>query len=77
MQRAWIIDLSLQGIGMQVPKALVAGGMVIILIRSNDNGRVFELRAKVMHCKALPQGEFFAGCELSTPLSADELEQLL
>ena len=76
-QRAWIIDLSLKGIGIQVTRPLAPGHLIIVTIKSNDGTKTFELSAHVMHCDALPQGEWSVGCELTVPLSPDELEQLL
>jgi hypothetical protein len=76
-QRAWIIDLSLKGIGMQLTRPLDAGRLVIVSMKSNDGAKTFELSARVMHCNPAPQGEYSIGCELIEPLSADELEQLL
>ena len=76
-QRAWIIDLSLKGIGMQLSRPIDAGRLIIVLIKSNDGTRTFELSARVSHCHAQPQGEWSIGCELMTLLSPDELDQLL
>lgn len=76
-QRAWILDLSLQGIGMHLPRPIDSGTLVLVVIKSNDGAKSFELSAKVMHCHALPQGEYFVGCELTKLLTPDDLEQLL
>ncbi len=76
-QRAWIIDLSLKGIGMEVSRPLEAGHLIIIAMRENPGGKIHELSARVMYCDALAQGTWSIGGELTVPLSPDELEQLL
>jgi hypothetical protein len=77
-QRAWIIDLSLKGIGMELSRPVELGHHVIISIRGNDGTKVYELSACIMHCNKVPQGEtWYVGCELVVPLSPEELDQLL
>ena len=76
-QRAWILELSVQGIGLQLSRAVDAGRALLVAVKSNDGARTFELSAKVMRCHPLPQGEWYLGCELTAILSADDLEQLL
>jgi hypothetical protein len=77
LQRAWILDLSLKGIGMELSRPLKPGQLVIISIRSNDATNLHELSALVKHCNAVPQGAWYVGCELMVPLSPEELEQFL
>lgn len=76
-QRAWILDLSLQGIGMQFTRPIDTGRRIIVTMKSNDGTKTFELSARVMHCSPVPQGEYSVGSEFINSLSADELEQLL
>jgi len=76
-QRAWVLDLSLSGIGMELSRPLEAGRLVLITIRSHDGVMVHELSASVRRCCSVPQNSWFVGCELTVPLSPDELEQLL
>jgi hypothetical protein len=76
-QRAWILDLSLTGVGMQLSRPLEPGNLIIIAIRSNCGTTTHELSARVMHCTTMPLGDWSIGCELVIKLSAEELEQLL
>jgi hypothetical protein len=76
-QRAWILDLSLQGVGMQLSRPLEVGRQVLIVLRSTDGKTTRQFSAHVMHCHAQPQGDWFVGCELTTPLTLDELERFL
>jgi c-di-GMP-binding flagellar brake protein YcgR len=75
--RAWIVDLSLTGVGMQLTKSMELGRHVMVVMRSNDNAKSMELAARVVHCHALPHNEWHIGCEFTIPLTAEELEQFL
>jgi hypothetical protein len=77
LQRAWIIDLSQRGIGMQISRPLQSGDHIVIAMRSNTGAKVYELTALVAHCRELYHGEFLIGCELAIALSSDELDDLL
>ncbi len=77
LQRAWILDLSRTGIGMELSRPLKPGQLVVITIRSNDATNLHELSALVKHCNAVPQGAWYVGCELMVGLSPEELEQFL
>jgi hypothetical protein len=76
-QRAWILDLSLKGAGMQMARPLKAGQHVALLVRGNDDTRVFELAGTVTHCTPALHGDWKVGCEFTIPLTPDELDQLL
>ena len=76
-QRAWIIDLSLQGVGMQLTRPLAPGLHITLLMRSNDGACSFELSATVTHSERAPHGDWHVGGEFTIPLTPDELDQLL
>jgi hypothetical protein len=76
-QRAWIQDLSISGIGMDLARPISKGHLILISIKSNDNRKTFELSAQVMHCSALPHDQWHLGCEFAVPLTPDDLDQLL
>ena len=78
MQRAWILDLSLKGIGMELSRPLEPGHLVMITIRSNTGTKAHEMSGLVKYCNIVPQGgNWHVGCELTVALSPEELEQLL
>jgi hypothetical protein len=76
-QRACVINLSLKGIGLQLSRPLDPGQLIHICMKNNDDSKTYELIAQVCHCSTQPQGEYFIGCELTVPLTADDLDQLL
>lgn len=76
-QRAWIQDLSISGIGMDLTRPIAKGSFILIAIKSNDNRKTFELTAEVMHCSALPHDQWHLGCEFITHLTPEDLDQLL
>lgn len=77
IQIACIVDLSLTGIGMQVPQPIAAGNLVAVAMKSTDGKKTFDLSASVIHCNAVPHNEWYLGCRLNTPLTPEELDALL
>lgn len=75
--RAWIVDLSLKGIGMQLPRPLELGRHIVIVMRNNDNTVAMEFSARVVHCHALPHDEWHIGGEFTVPLTPECLELFL
>ena len=75
--RAWIIDLSLKGIGMQLARPLELGRHIVVVMRTNDNTRSLEYSARVVRCHPVPHDEWHIGGEFTIPLTPEELEQFL
>jgi PilZ domain len=75
--RAWVLDLSAQGVGLLVPRQLDLGQLVIITVKGTSNQRTYELPARVVHVTRSPQGEWVAGFALNDPLTSDDLDALL
>jgi c-di-GMP-binding flagellar brake protein YcgR len=75
--RAWIVDLSLKGIGMQLARPLELGRHIVIVMRNNDNTRVMEYSARVVRCHQVPHDEWHIGGEFTIPLTPEELEMFL
>src|SRR5688500_3343235 len=63
-QRAWVMDLSRGGMGLLVNRPLEVGKFIIIQMKSNDEKKVFDLSATVMHVTEKPSGDWVVGCEL-------------
>jgi hypothetical protein len=76
-QRAWIQDLSLHGIGIDLPRPIPKGSFIVISVKTNDGRKTYELAAEVMHCSAQPHEQWHLGCEFTTPLTPDDLDLLL
>ncbi|HZZ78499.1 MAG TPA: PilZ domain-containing protein [Gemmataceae bacterium] len=75
--RAWIVDLSQRGIGMQLTKPIDLGRHVVIVMRSSDNSKSMEMSARVVRHHELPHNEWHIGCEFTIPLTPEELELFL
>jgi hypothetical protein len=75
--RAWVLDLSAQGVGLLVPRQLDVGQLVIITVKTMSNQRTYELPAQVVHVTKNPQGEWVAGFALNHPLTSEDLDALL
>ena len=76
-QRAWILDLSLKGMGMQLARPLVPGHLIIVTMKDNAGRKTFELTGHVAFCASLHHGDWHVGCEFTTQLTVEELDQLL
>jgi hypothetical protein len=62
---------------MQVARPIEAGRLVIVSLKSNDGAKTYDLSAHVMHCRPAPFEEWYIGCELTMPITSDDLEHLL
>jgi hypothetical protein len=76
-QRAWIQDLSLAGVGLNLSRPLPLGTFVIIQIKSVLTKKLYELPARVAHSTLKPNGDWLVGCELTARLTDDDLDALL
>lgn len=76
-QRAWLQDLSATGIGILLTKPLQDGLFVTIQMKSPTTNKSFSLCAHVVHSTRQPTGDWIVGCEFITPLTADDLDDLL
>ena len=76
-QRAWLLNLSTGGIGLQLARSLDVGFLLTIQIRSQVSKKLYELPAQVAHSEEQSGGEWSIGCEFLTPLTIEELDDLL
>jgi hypothetical protein len=73
---AWLNNLSVTGIGLNLPQALDAGLELVIQVRI-ENGPPVRLPSRVVHCTAEVDGTWRVGCAFHEPLDPDVLELLL
>jgi len=76
-QRAWVLDLSLTGIGILLSRPLEAGLQVMVVLKSATTKAHFEVPARVCHSSRQPDGDWIVGCEFNVRLTDDELDALL
>ncbi len=74
--RAWILNLSGHGAGLLVPDLLETRTEFVISLKGRSQ-RVYQLRARVAHCTKQVSGDWVVGCQLLTPLTDDDLDDLL
>ncbi|GEM_PF-3992856 len=74
-QRAWIINLSRNGIGATVARPLPVGAFLVVQMGGSRG--VVELPAQVIHATRQSQLDWLIGCELMQPLSDEALDALL
>ncbi len=76
-RRAWVVDLSPEGVGLVLAKPLTKGQNLVIQIKNPTTSKVVDLPAEVKHCTLQPGGDYHVGCAFVTPLSADQVDGLL
>jgi hypothetical protein len=76
-QHGWLIDLSATGVGMALARPIPVGTDAVIQIRGADGRRVYDLPARIVHCTEQVQHDWIVGCVFDTPLSPDDLDNLL
>ena len=78
MQKGWVLDVSRTGIGLLLPRPLLAGLPVMVRMKDTAGAKVYELLGQVVHStKQLAGGDWVIGCQLDTPLTQDDLDALL
>jgi hypothetical protein len=77
MQRGWVLDVSLGGVGVLLGRPLEPGQPVVLCLSGQARGQAYELPARVAHATREPGGEWVIGCHLDRELTRDELDDLL
>jgi hypothetical protein len=73
---AWLNNLSVTGIGLNLPRSLDAGQELVIQVRV-EGGPPIKLSARVIHSSFEVDGTWRVGCTFDTQLDHDALEALL
>ena len=74
--RAWVLDLSVRGVGLLVSRVIPAGQAVHVVLKTAA-GKSFELPARVARATQQGGDDWIIGCELLDRLSDDDLDALL
>jgi PilZ domain len=74
---AWVVNLSTAGVGLLLNEPLEPETPLVVHVKSIATGRLFELRARVVHNTVQASGDWLVGCELAQRLEPDDLEALL
>jgi hypothetical protein len=76
-QRAWILDLSQGGVGLLLSRPLEAGSKVMIVVKSSNSDKTFELVGHICHSSRQADGDWIVGCEFEKKLAVEALDELL
>jgi hypothetical protein len=76
-QNAWVLDLSLGGVGLLLSRPLEPGLAVVVRMGGAAGARAYELPARVVHATREIGGDWVVGCRLDTPLTQDDLDALV
>jgi hypothetical protein len=74
-QRAWVLDLSVGGVGLLLSRPLEDGSKIMVVLKSATE--TFELAARACHSCRQQDGDWIVGCEFETKLTNDQLDALL
>jgi hypothetical protein len=74
-QRAWVLDLSLTGVGLLLNQPLEQGSEVMVVLKSATE--TFELAAHACHSSRQQDGDWIVGCEFKSKLTREQLDALL
>jgi hypothetical protein len=76
-QRAWVLDLSVSGVGLLVSRELQAGLEIVIHLKSPAAQQTYALPARIRHASRQLDGEWILGCEFAGKLTDEQLDALL
>jgi hypothetical protein len=75
LMKGIISDISAQGIGLLIDRPLRPGTVLIVHLR-RDLPSLIQT-ARVIHSRALPDGAWSVGCELTIPLQEKDLRSII
>jgi PilZ domain len=76
-RRGWILDLSVNGVGLLLPQPLALDTLFVLHLKSTTGDRRYELPGRVVHATTQLSGDWLIGCHFADPLTADDLDALL
>ena len=74
---AWLNNLSTTGVGLNLPRALDAGTVLVIQVRVEGSQQALRIGARVIHSSLEVDGTWRVGCNFDEPLTNEMLESLL
>ena len=75
--QAWILDVSVGGVGLVTSEALDIGSLLMIELETQARAEPLKMLASVLYCQPTAEGEFRHGCQFVTPLSEQQLRDVL
>jgi hypothetical protein len=74
---AWVINLSVGGIGLNLSRTLEDGTELLIQLKVPEGNLVLKVPAHVVHTTPEVDGTYRIGCAFHEPISGDALDSLL
>lgn len=75
--RAWVLDISLGGVALLLPRPLEVGLDIILQMKGTAARSSCRLGASVAHVTQHVNGDWIIGCAFHEPLTRDQLDELL
>jgi hypothetical protein len=76
-QRAWVLDISLGGVGLLLSRPIDSGSEIVVHLRTSNREEVIQVPARVCHASRQPDGDWIVGCEFHEKLVDEQLDLLL
>lgn len=74
---ARVRDISSSGIGLILHRRFDPGTVLAVELQNNAQSIAVTIQARVMHVKAMGEGDWVHGCAFNQPLPEPDLKQLL
>ena len=74
---AWVLDVSVGGLGLVSSESLPLGTLLQIELETHTRAAPLKTLAKIVYCQPTPEGEYRYGCQFVTPLTKEQLRDLL
>jgi PilZ domain len=74
---AWVINLSVGGMGLNLPEKLAEGQALTVHLKAPESKLAVAASARVVHVTAEVDGTWRVGCAFDQPLPAETLDTLL
>src|SRR5437764_5561207 len=73
----WVVDLSQGGLGLLVTAPLEPGEILVLELESHPDCNPVAVRARVVHTRRLPEGDWLLGCQFLEQMREEDLQNLL
>ena len=77
IENAWVLDLSVGGLGLILPHSLESGVRLAVELESRPEDDPVILHAVVVRADLQETKEWLIGCRFDTALTQEELERIL
>ena len=74
---AWVLDVSVGGLGLVSSESLPLDTLLLVELETCTRAAPLKVLATVVYCQPTAEGEYRHGCQFITPLTKEQLRDLL